>query len=74
MLEILALFHRRQLWLGRAGALERPAAPRGQTADECWRTMLYLLLPRLEEVQVRRARDWGEKARVLERLLMQDQV
>lgn len=74
MLEILALFHRRPRSLGRAGALERPAAPRGQTADDCWQITLYLLLPRLEEVPVRRARDWGEKDRVLERLLMQDQV
>ena len=74
MLEIPALFHRRQLSLGRAGAPEKPAGAREQTADDCWQITLYLLLPRLGEVPVRRARDWGEKDRVLERLLMQDQV
>jgi hypothetical protein len=74
MLEIPALFHRRPLSLGLAGALDRPAAPQEQLADDCWQITLYLLLPRLEEVPVRRARDWGEKDRVLERLLMWDQV
>jgi len=73
MLEILALFHRRPLSLGRAGALERPGAPQEQPADDCWQITLYLLLPRLEEVPVRQGRDSGEKDKALERLSMQDQ-
>jgi hypothetical protein len=73
MLEILAWFHPRPRSLGRTGALERPMALREQTADDCWQITLYLLLPRLEEVPVRQARDWGEKDPVLERLLMQGQ-
>ena len=72
MLEIPALFHRRLLSLGPAGALETPAAPPEQPADDCWQITLYLLLPRLEEVPVRRARDWDEKDLAWEHLLMQD--
>ena len=72
MLEIPALFHRRPLSLGPAGALETPAAPPEQPADDCWQITLYLLLPRLEEVPVRRARDWDEKDLAWEHLLMQD--
>lgn len=73
MLEILALFHRRLRLLERAGALERPAVLRERTADDCWQITSYLLLPRLEGVPVRRARDWDEKDPVLERLSMPDQ-
>lgn len=73
MLEILAWFHRRPRSLGRAEVLERPVALQERTADDCWQITLYLLLPQLEEVPVRRAREWGERDPVLERLLMRDQ-
>jgi hypothetical protein len=74
MLEILALCHRRPRSLGRAGALERPAEPQEQTADDCWQITLCLRLPRLEEVPVRPARDSGEKDLAWEHLLMQDRA
>jgi hypothetical protein len=73
MLEIPAWFHLRLPSLERAGALEKTAVPQVQTADDCWQITLYLLLPRLEEVPVRRARGWGERDQVLECLSMQDQ-
>jgi hypothetical protein len=74
MLEILALFHRHPRLQERAGALERPAEPQEQTADDCWLITLCLLLPRLEEVPVRQARDSGEKDLAWEHHLMQDRA
>lgn len=71
MLEILVLFHHHPRSPGRAGELERPAAAQEPRAEDCWRTTLYLHLPRLEEAPVQRVRDWDEKDPALERLSMQ---